>query len=48
MAADSVLVLNAGSSSLKAAVLELGTGGVGNRLWQDQLPWSLPACFTGL
>ncbi len=47
MADARVLVLNAGSSSIKAAVLELGTGGSCNRLWQDQHPWTMPAAGDG-
>jgi acetate kinase len=43
MAVDCVLVLNAGSSSIKAAVLELAGDGSANRLWQDQHDWTMPA-----
>ena len=43
MDADRVLVLNAGSSSIKAAVLELGSDGNRTRLWQDQHDWTMPA-----
>ena len=43
MADARVLVLNAGSSSIKAAVLEVGVNGNCARLWQDQHPWTMPA-----
>jgi acetate kinase len=43
MTAPRVLVLNAGSSSIKAAVLEVASDGTCNRLWQDQHAWTMPS-----
>lgn len=42
-----VLVLNAGSSSLKAALLEPDAQGGWQRHWQGQQPWTLPALADG-
>ena len=43
MTAPRVLVLNAGSSSIKAAVLAVASDGTCNRLWQDQHAWTMPS-----
>ena len=43
MGADAVLVLNAGSSSLKASLMAIDASGACQPCWQDQLPWSPPS-----
>ncbi len=47
MTADLVLVLNAGSSSIKAALLSCDDAGTITSLWHDQQTWTLPAEVPG-